>query len=174
MRLWKLDESARIDDTLEWCIERRSVDRVLMTTRIDTDRRKRVLLEPKVDDTVKRVFGDALLRTPWVTAWPVIELIRHPGKAYIARLDREVVQRMSAVQNRLFGWTESNEPPLPEDPCVYRTGDPLPLLITRTHTRDLWLLHDGEVDLDGAREVAWDPELLEFIPQKPDFVQEEQ
>jgi len=170
MRLWTLNEKVRVEDVLRWCVESRRANRLMFISRIDTDRSGRELLDPDVDRTVAAIFASDVLRTPWVTAWPVTELVDHVAKAYIIRLDENVMHRASGAQQMLFKWSGANVPPLPEDCCAYRVGDLLPALVTRTHTRDAWLFHDGEVALDMAREAVWDPEILEYIPATPDFV----
>jgi hypothetical protein len=172
MRLWKLGEDASIREVLTWCIRDRLADSILLATRIDTDSAERSLLEPKVDASVHMIFAASIRRTTWATAWPVTQLIGHPGRVYIIELNSEVVRRMSEVQDRLFGWTQYNDPPLPEDLCAFHVGDSLPSLVSITNEGDAWLLHERQPDVDAAREVPWEDELLKYIPAALDFVKE--
>jgi hypothetical protein len=172
MKLWKLGADASVRDVLTWCIEERSANRLLLTTRIDTDEPNRVLLEPRVDENARRILGPHVQRVTWATAWPVTQLIGHPGKVYVINLNKEVVTQMSDVQDRVFGWTQWNDPPLPEDLCAFRVGESLPTLVSITHEKDAWLLHETDPHVDSPHEVAWEDDLLQYISQRPDFLDE--
>lgn len=76
---------------------------------------------------------------------------------------------MIETENRLSAWTQWHQPPLPEDLCLYRAGDPVPVLVSVTHDGDAWIFHDGVVSDDVAvpAQLVLPPELM---PPAPDFL----
>lgn len=167
-----LPADVRMSELLPWCRLHRKADRVLVIARTDSARKRPVLIAPDVDRTVQQELAASILRTAWVQAWPVVQLVKHVAKAYVLQLDDRLLRDMVRMQDRFFGWNVSNRPPLPEDCCIYRAGDPLPIVMSRTHTRDAWLLTSEEPHFPGAVEAPWDDELLAYIPRTEDFVLE--
>ncbi|HEX2834376.1 MAG TPA: hypothetical protein VHW00_15305 [Thermoanaerobaculia bacterium] len=167
-----LSGDVRMSELLPWCMLHRKADRVLVIARADSARKRRVLIEPEVDRSVQRELGASILRMAWVEAWPVVQLVKHVAKAYVLQLDDRLIREMVRTQDRFFGWNVSNRSALPEDCCIYRPGDPLPIVMSRTHTRDAWLLTDKGPHFPGAIEVPWDEELLAYVPRTDDFIQE--
>lgn len=49
---------------------------------------------------------------------------------------------MTETKSYLSDWKQSNDPPLPEDVCLYREGEAWPVLVSVTHDGDAWLYDD--------------------------------
>lgn len=113
-RCWDVDPNATIDAIGEWCLSRRGVDRLLVTARADLSH-PHLLDEPRIDDSVTAIFGEAVLEIRWASAWPGTQLMKGASKVYVIRFDEDVRARMVAAQKRLAGWNQWNDPPLPAD-----------------------------------------------------------
>jgi hypothetical protein len=167
--IWDVRPRATLRDILQWCVAVRAANRLLVTSRLDLDSKRIRLFAPAVDHVTRRLFGSSLKRTLLASSWPGTRLIGHAGRVYVARLDNDVLRRMAEVEDAIAGWTQWHDPPLPEDPCAYRQGDPYPCFISVTHEGDAWIIHDGPVPrhLATRSRMVLPPELL---PPAPDFV----
>lgn len=166
---WDVTQSASLDAILTWCLRERHADRLLMATRLDTDASGHPLLVPEVEVVAKKLFGRAIRRTLLATAWPGTQLIEHPGRVFVIDFDNHVRRTMVETENRLGGWNQWHAPPLPEDICAYREGDPYPCLVSVTHDDDAWIVHDGKVD-NRLAIPSRAPLPMSLIPSPPDFV----
>lgn len=173
IKCWDIDGSVSLSPITEWCLARRGVDRLLLTARAEVAN-PRMLDEPRVDTTVLKLFGDTLLETFWASAWPGTQVFEGgASKIYILRFDESVRRRIVAAQKRLPAWTQWSDPPLPADMCLYKTGDPLPTLVSVTHEGEGWFgawLFDRDADAAPFASPAKHPLPLELLPPPPEFV----
>lgn len=160
VRCWDVNPNASLDAILTWCLQVRRVNRLLLTSH---------RLVPEVEDLVAQLFKNHLLRSVYATEWPAVQLVGHAGRVFVVQFDEDVKEIMVATENALSCWVFAHRPPLPEDICVYREGDPYPALVSVTHEEDAWLLHEGEID-----DTLASPALVRFplseIPPPPDFI----
>lgn len=169
----EIDAAATFDAISRWCLACCQVDRLLVTARNDLSR-PRELDEPRVAETVAELFGGRVLEEIWASAWPGTSLGGGgASKLWRIAFDEEVRARMVAMENRLVNWHQWHEPPLPADVCLYREGDPMPVLVSMSHQREpwfgAWLLDTYAADAP----FATDPELplpLDLIPARSGFV----
>jgi hypothetical protein len=152
--VWDLPRRIRLRPVLEWCLEQHRVDRLLVSARIDQPR-KRKLLTPEVGGAIDEIFGGHILARRYCSAWPGTELIGHRGLVVVIAFSAALVDAMSSSGRYLFDWRHHFSPSLPEDLCLYRQGDPLPVLVSVTHENDAWILSGQEVSIKGAKLSEW-------------------
>ena len=167
---WDIDREASFAEISSWCVKRRQVNRLIVSVRSALDINDRREFDPRIEHSVARIFGKNIIRTTFATAWPGTMLIGHVGKVYVIAFDMRVQRRMSDVKKHLSGWKQSNNPPLPEDICLYREGDAWPVLVSVTNDGDAWLL-DDKPDADFIR-VSEMPLPADLVPPRPDFIAE--
>src|SRR6266536_4550937 len=114
---WDIDRLTPFAEISSWCLRKRRVDRLLVAIRPTLDLENRREFDPHIDDAVRTIFGDNIIRAVSARAWPGTQLLGHAGKVYVVAFEAAVQQRMIATQIYLSGWRQSNEPPLPEDIC---------------------------------------------------------
>jgi hypothetical protein len=166
---WDVNPAATVDEITRWCLDNRGVDRLFVVARPDNDA-PGTLLEPRVEAAVAKMFGTKVIRALWARAWAGTELFRRrAAKVWIIAFDEDVRTRMVAVQNSLSGWRHANNPPLPEDICLYRVGDALPTFVSVTHDSEAWLFDSAARNATFA-ERAELPLPADLIPARPDFV----
>jgi hypothetical protein len=143
---------------------------LLVAVRPYIDRADQTTFDPRVADSVATIFGKCILRAASAKAWPGTELIEHVAKVYVIAFNVDIQEQMIRTQKYLSGWKQSSDPPLPEDICLYRDGDPWPMLVTVTHDGDAWLF-DDEPNAAFVRipTIALPADL---IPPPPDFIVE--
>jgi hypothetical protein len=166
---WDVQPETSIGEITEWCLVHRDVNRVFVVARPDQANPGK-LTEPRVEKAVEKIFGKKVLRALWAAAWAGTKLFRkRSAKIWIIEFDGEVRDRMMAAESSLAGWVHAKERPLPEDVCLYRSGDPLPTFVSVTHEPEAWLF---DASADGARfvERAERPLPADLIPAPPDFV----
>lgn len=169
MQCWSLAASVRLSDVARWCISNHGVDRLLVSTRFDRGATKRTLLVPEVSDSVERIFAGRIVTSVLATAWPGTELVDHCGLVYVIVFDEDLGKRMASVEDLICNWTQSHDPPLPEDLCLFRQAAKLPVVVSVTHEGEAWVLTDEAVTLPGAERAFLPPgELL--IPRGDFFV----
>jgi hypothetical protein len=139
---WDVSPRASLSDVLAWCRER-GADRLLVATRLERASKKPVLLVPAVVESVRRIFGGAVLRETLARRWPGTELIGHSGMVYLIDFTPDVEKRMVAEENDWSAWIDWHDPPLPEDICLFRQGDTRPLLVSVTHDGEAWIFDAG-------------------------------
>jgi hypothetical protein len=142
---WDVAPAATLGAVLTWCQERRRVDRLLVATRLDRESKKPMLLYPGVAESVRRIFGKQVLHETMARRWAGTELIGHSGKVYLIAFNEDVKQRMIEAENRWGAWTGNHTPPLPEDLCLFRDGDAVPLFVSVTHDEEAWIFDDEPV-----------------------------
>lgn len=169
-RCWDVSSEASIDEISSWCLRARKVDRLMVAVRPYIDLDDRVEFDARIEESVSRIFGSRILRSTYATAWPGTKLLEHEGKVYVIKFDSDVAQRISHEMNHLRGWVQRNDPPLPEDLCLYREGDAWPVLVSVTHDGDAWL-YDDDPDATFLRTPTI-PLPSDLIPPAPSFVVE--
>jgi len=150
MECWSLDSSIRFSTVSHWCLANYQVDRLLVSTRLDQDAPQGGLLAPRVHSSIEQMFVGRIVTTLFATAWPGTELVDHCGLVYVIRFDEDVGMRMAAIEEYISKWTQWHDPPLPEDLCLYRRGDEVPVLVSVTHEGCAWLLTERGMTLEGA------------------------
>lgn len=169
MKCWSLDSSVRFSTVSHWCLSNHQVDRLLVSTRLDQDAPKRGLLAPRVHGSIEQIFAGRIVTTLFATAWPGTELVDHCGLVYVIRFDEDLSMRIAAFQDCISKWTQWHEPPLPEDLCLFREGDELPVLVSVTHEGDAWLVTDRGLTLEGVERAPLSLAQL-LIPRGQFFV----
>ena len=169
-RCWDVSREVSFDEISSWCLRAREVDRLIVAVRPYIDRRDRVEFDARIEESVFRVFGSSVIRSTYATAWPGTELIEHAGRVYIIKFDSDLARQISKEMNRLSGWVQRNDPPLPEDLCLYREGEAWPVLVSVTHDGDAWL-YDDDPDATFVRTPTI-PLPSDLIPPAPSFIVE--
>jgi hypothetical protein len=168
LQCWDVDRLTPFAEISSWCLQKRAVDRLIVAIRPTLDRENRREFDPRIDDSVSRIFGKNVLRTLSARAWPGTQLIDHIGKVHIISFNTSVQQKMMGTQKYLRGWKQSNDPPLPEDICLYRNGDRFPVLVSVTHDDDAWLFDNNPSATFVSLAAIALPE--DLIPPPPDFI----
>lgn len=157
---WEADARvAALDEITVWALERH-VDRMVVALRLNQIGNKWRYAEPKAGEFFQAQFGSFILTGFQAAEWPGTELIDHPGFVYVVKFDEEVREVVLRTQPSLAKWRHNENPPLPEDICLFREADSHPILITRTHDLDAWLISDKEPELQGFRKSNLQPEKL--------------
>lgn len=159
---WTLAPESLTKPVLEWCLQHHGVDRLMVTARLDRDDPDRSLLAPCVDHAISALFGADILDRRYTSAWPGTRLTDHDGLVVTIAFSEQSIGPMAGAGRLLSDWRHQHSPPLPEDLCLYRQGDPLPVLMSVTHESMAWLITDLPVQLPGAE--AGGTDLTEFIP----------
>lgn len=167
---WRLPTSTPIRTLFRWCVEERGVDRLLLSARLEKGSKEPVLLQPEVERIVSSVLGDRILVRKLVSKWPGTELIGHVGMVYEVEFDDSVIEGMARVGARLEAWQMANDPPLPEDPCLFRQTAEWPVLVSVTHEGDAWILTEERPPFCTGAPFAFTPENLLIPPASQGFV----
>lgn len=170
-RVWWLDYATRLEPLMNWCLENHAVDRLLVVSRLSQESDEPELLVPPVEEAVLELFADRILDRRCAGGWPGTRLVKHDALVTRVEFSIALVEPMVAAAELLRDWRHSHSPPLPEDLCLYRHGEPLPVLVSATHKGSAWLLTDREVRIEGAE--LGESDLTEYIPPADrDFVGE--
>lgn len=170
MRAWTLSRETRLDALLEWCIAHHHANRMLVATRLDTASANMALLWPGVLATMRSLFTGYVLESFLASSWPGTELVDHDGVVFLVRLDVSLVEPMSRTGPRLFDWVGPHDPSLPEDICVFRRGDPWPILLSVTHESDAWIIAAEAPPFDYIDANEFQAEALLIPSQSRGFV----
>ena len=157
---WELSTETSMEEILQWCAREKDVDRLLLSARLDKEKRKPALLRPTLDQTIEQLFGERLLARQLARRWPGTELYGHDGLVFTISFDSALIKPMAEVGQRLSNWRHNNNPPLPEDPCLFRQGDDWPVLISVTHERDAWILSEKRPPFCMGEPFEFKPENL--------------
>ncbi|HEX6900066.1 MAG TPA: hypothetical protein VF789_10150 [Thermoanaerobaculia bacterium] len=170
MNGWDVSADTPLEAIFTWCSEKRGVDRLLLSARLDKEKKRPTLLRPTLSETVDQIFGDHLLSTRMVKRWPGTELYGHKGVVFLVAFDPTLISSMAQVGTLLSNWRHNNNPPLPEDPCLFRQGDEWPVLVTVTHERDAWILSDERPPFCSGEPFVFKPDNLLVPPASEGFV----
>lgn len=94
------------------------------------------------EESIRMQFGEFILDRLMVTAWPGTELINQPARVFVLEFNKKTVDTLITTEARLDRWRHSHTPPLPEDLCIFKSGDDHPMLITVAHEGFGWFIGD--------------------------------
>ena len=160
MNGWDVSVDTSMQQILEWSLREKGVDRLLLSAYLDPHENKPVLLRPTLEETIKALFGSRLLERKLVRRWPGTELYEHYGLVFLIAFDSGLVKPMAEAGKCLVNWRHNNNPPLPEDPCLFREGDDWPVLVSVTHERDAWVLSEDRPPFCTGEPFGFKPENL--------------
>ncbi len=69
---------------------------------------------------------------------------------YILEFNEAVKDLFLSIEPNLRNWRERNRTPLPEDICLFKTGDLHPTLLSALHEGRAWLLTNANPGLKGV------------------------
>lgn len=171
IKCWKIGRDQDLRCLLDWCIQHHRVNRLLVVNRLNSQKHERVPLCPEAIQTTERIFDKSIRRKHYALAWPGTELIGHSALVFQISFDRNVLDTIVEVAPQLEMWTHHNNPPLPEDLCLYRIGDCWPTLVSVTHEQDGWIISEGRVEIPGVSKDDPTPdELMIPDPSPPEFL----
>lgn len=170
MNGWELPVRTPLAKIFEWCWEEKGIDRLLLAARLDSYKKEPVLSKPLINDTVSSLFGESLLERKLVRRWPGTELSYTKAVVYRIAFTPSFILPMARLGNKLQDWQASHEPPLPEDPCLYREGDEWPVFVSVTHERDAWILSEERPPFCLKEPFEFRPESLLVPPATHGFV----
>ncbi len=167
-RYLEIERSVSFADISSWCLIKRETNRLIVAVRPYIDLDDRVSFDPRIVDSVESLFGGNIIRETSAIAWPGTRLIEHVGKVYEVAFDTVIQRRMIETHEYLSGWKQSNEPPLPEDICLYSEGDEWPTLVSVTHDGNAWLLKEKSKPHFTLLPTTFFP--LDLVPPPPNFI----
>ncbi len=168
-RVWDVPRDAQLGPIFEWCLERHGVDRLLVVERSATANGRHYTFDSRVTASVGRIFGTAAMQKFRAARWPGRQVFGHRERVHLIRFDSEVAARMLSVEPTLRGWQHGHPLSLPEDPCLFRAGDDLPVLLSVTIHSEAWIVSEDRPSVPGiSPSDATVPEL--YIPPPPTFV----
>ena len=158
---WEADaREVSLSETVRWCLEHHGVDRMLVALRLEQVGNKWRYEEPKAAEFFESQFGPYILTKFQVAEWPGTKLIGHPGLVYVLAFNEEVKELVLRVQSSLAKWEDGEDPPLPEDICLFKESASHPVLVSRTHDLVAWLISDTEPNLQGFKKSTIPPAKL--------------
>jgi len=171
MKAWDLPAQVPIVEVFEWCYKERQVDRLLLSARSELDKRKGLVLRrPSIEGLIAALFDERVLERKWVRKWPGSELVNAKAVVYLISFDASLIKHMAEVGERLEDWRHARQPPLPEDPCLFRDGDEWPVLVSVTHERDAWILSEERPSFCLKEPFEFDPDSLLVPPASQGFL----
>ncbi len=165
---WEADARvASLAEIMNWCLQHHAVDYMLVTMRLDQVGNKWRYHDPKAGEFFQSHFGTYILTGFQVAEWPGTELIGHPGFVFVLTFDEEVKELILRTQPSLDKWQHNENPPLPEDICLFSESASHPVLVTCTHELNAWLISDKDPKLQGFKKS--DIPADKFFPQEKYF-----
>ncbi|MBA3241726.1 MAG: hypothetical protein H0T60_10920 [Acidobacteria bacterium] len=138
-----------LGEVMSWCLLQHHVDRMLVALRLEQHGNKWRYANEAAGESVKALFAPFILTGFQASEWPGTQLVGHPGFVYVLNFDEAVKNIVLATQPSLDKWGHSEDLPLPEDICLFKEADSHPILVSRTHDLDAWLITDKEPTLQG-------------------------
>jgi hypothetical protein len=158
---WQADARvAVLDEIMVWALEHYAVDHMLVALRLIQIGNRWRYADPQAGEVFQSQFGPYILTGFQAAQWPGTELFGHPGFVYVVRFNEEVKEVVIRTQPSLAKWQHGENPPLPEDICLFREADSHPVLVTCTHGLDAWLISHEKPELQGFRRSNISPEKL--------------
>lgn len=158
---WEADARvASLSEIMSWCLHHHAVDRMLVALRLHQVGNKWRYADQAAGEAVKALFGPYILTGFQASEWPGTELIGHPGFVYVLTFNEDVKNIILGTQPSLDKWRHGETPSLPEDICLFKEGDLNPILFSRTHDLDAWLITDEQPELQGFKKSKIRPEGL--------------
>jgi hypothetical protein len=156
-------DEASLNEIMSWCLKDHSVDRMLVVLRLYQVGNKWLYTEPKAGEFFQVNFGSYILSGFQAGAWPGTKLLGAPAFVYVLTFNEEVRQVVLRIQPSLTKWQHKENPPLPEDICLFRESDSHPVLVSSTHDLVAWLLSDKTPDVQGFKKTSLRPS--SFFPK---------
>jgi len=169
MNGWEVPSNARMEEVLRWCVRRKRADRLLLVAQLK-DVRQRVLSDASVETVVENLFGETVLKRRLARRWPGTELSDSKALVYVIAFNETFIQPMVELGPLLSDWKHSHQPPMPEDPCLFRHGDEWPVFVSVTHEGDAWALSDGRPPFGKGKPFEFKPENLMIPPAALGFL----
>jgi hypothetical protein len=170
MNAWAIVSDVHLDPLFAWALDHAGADRILVVC----PRWRRGLLRRLVspsEPVAREILGQALLAEIPTMVWPVTEMLEGPPDlAFVARFGMSEAQAMLARQPLLFSWLQTHQPPLPEDICLFKDGDSLPVFFSTTHEKRAWAICHSIPPFAPDAAPASLEELRTNIPVGPNFV----
>ena len=158
---WHADvREALLNEILVWALEHHAVDHMLVVLRLNQVGNKWRYADPQAGEFVQSQFGPYIVTGFQAAEWPGTELVGHPGFVYAVNFNAEVKELILRTQPSLAEWQHHSTPPLPEDICLFREGDDHPVVVTRTHDLDAWLISQTKPELQGFKKSNISPDKL--------------
>lgn len=171
-KCWKLPMDVELEPLLVWSVERGNVNRLLVAARLEEGKRgEQKGPNPKVLRAVDSLFEGRVRKRLLATQWPGNKMIGHEGGVFVIDFDATLIRPMVQAASRLADWTRWNDPPLPEDLCLYRQGDEWPAFFSVTHESDAWAIGDAGPPVERAVQEPLDPDSLLIPTGQEDFVE---
>ena len=170
MNCWTLPDSIELSTLLSWCRSAHGADRLLLANRQIYKSRQGELISPSAYMTAISLFEDRVLQERLARRWPGTVSTEQDCLIQIVEFDLPAIDSICSVSSNLFDWVSSADPPLPEDPCLFRRGATWPVLVSVTHERDAWLLSDERPPFDGIERSRFTPDELYIPPAESDFL----
>ena len=151
---WEADARViSLSEAMRWCLDHHGVDRMLVALRLQQVGNKWRYEEPKAAEFFASQFGPYILTGFHAAEWPGTKLIV-PGFLYVLAFNEEVMELALRTQPSLAKWQDGEDPPLPEDICLFKESASHPVLVSRTHDLNVWLISDTEPNLQGFRKSS--------------------
>jgi hypothetical protein len=158
---WQADaRTASLSEIMSWCLRHHAVDRMLVALRLEQVGNKWRYSDQAAGENVKSLFDKYILTGFQASEWPGTELIGHPGFVYVLTFNEDVRNIILSTQPSLEKWQDGENPSLPEDICLFKESDLHPILVSRTHDLDAWLITDKKPELQGFSKSTIRPEGL--------------
>ena len=165
---WEADARvASLDEIMNWCLQHHAVDHMLVGMRLDQVGNKWRYHDPEAGEFLQSQFGSYILTGFQASEWPGTRLLVQPGFVFVLTFNEEVKELILRTQPSLSKWQHGEDPPLPEDICLFRETASHPILVTRTHDLDAWVISDKDPKLQGFRKIDIPPN--KFFPQDKYF-----
>lgn len=138
--------NAGIGSVLRWCQVTHQVDRMLVAVRQERWRGSWRPISPKQHSTTLELFGEFVISETLCSWWPGT-MTEGAGLVFLIHFNDSVRKIASRVGPRLVAWERGQNPPLPEDICLFKLGASRPVLLSVTHEGDAWLLTNKRVGI---------------------------
>jgi hypothetical protein len=158
---WEADaHAASLSEIISWCLRHHAVDRMLVALRLHQVGNKWRYSDLAAGENLQSLFGKYILTGFQVSEWPGTQLFGPPAFVYVLTFNEDVKNIILNTQPSLTKWKRGENPPLPEDICLFKESDSNPILVTCTHEPYTWLITDKRPDLQGFRKIKMSPEAL--------------
>lgn len=139
---------------MDWCLVHHAVDRMLLVLRLQQEGNKWRYANPKAGAFVQTCFGAHILTGFQADEWPGTQA-SEPAFIYVLTFNEDVKRAVLQTQSSLAKWQHSEEPPLPEDICLFRESDTYPIFLSSTHNLLAWLISTRTPELHGFKKTNY-------------------